>query len=251
MAILHKDIGLWEDRWNEKALRKKCLEIGTREFARGWRQQALSADEMLFNEEWLEASIDPTTSLSFPGEPAPPIPSTYGVYMGVDLAIAGGKDSGDYFVITVIAIDSKKFNRQLIGMCRTRGISFNDQIETIELWSNHFNPSLIFVESNAYQEAIIQELHRRTPLPVRSFKTTSVNKTDIENGLPRMSVEFEQSRWKLPSKGEASYDLTNLLVSEMRSYPIGKHDDCLMSLWFARSAATNIEIRTPKRIKII
>ncbi len=251
-GVLRQTIPLWKSKWPESELRKKCDEIGPREFARGWRQQALVDDELLFQPKFIEQCLDHKRVLMFPGDEVDQIaPKSHGVYMGVDLAIAGSASAGDYFCIVIISVDPKHFDRKILGVYRDRGITFNTQIETIQYWSSFFNPSLIFVESNAYQASITQELNRTTDLPVKAFTTTSLKKSDLDNGLPRLSVELENTRWSIPYAEGATRDMSNLLISELKSYPIGRHDDILMALWFARCAAAHVDTRVRKRIKII
>jgi hypothetical protein len=253
MAELIKEIPFWQ-KWGKEELSRKREEVGSREFARGWMQRALSADETLFRQEHIDQCLNTDRKLIFPGsdnlEDAVPRKTDL-IYMGVDLAIAGKASQGDYFVITVISVDRKKYHRTLIGLYRNRGLTFNEQLKKVELWAGFFKPDTILVETNAYQEAFTQELSRTTDLPVKSFKTTAVNKHDMQDGLPRMSVEFENAKWTIPYAPGMTREVCAVLVAELATYPLSKHDDTLMSLWFARNAATMIETRVEKRIIIV
>ena len=251
MAYLTKTIPLWE-KWNKEALMAKHQEIGDREFSRGWKQQALSSDEVLFRPEFIEQCLDPAMSLFFPGDIREEVaPKSYEIYMGVDLAIAKASSKGDYFVICVIAVDRQRYHRRIVGLYKGRGLTFNEQLLKVALWADFFNPDLIFVESNAYQAAFTQELARKTDLPVKAFTTTAVKKTDLDIGLPRMSVEVENSRWTFPMAPGPTRELTLQLVQELKTYPIGRNDDMLMAMWFARCAAAFVDIKIEKRVRVI
>jgi phage terminase large subunit-like protein len=254
MAIIVRDIPLWE-KWGTEQLERKRDSVGEREFARGWRQRALAEDETLFRKEHIDAALDPERRLYWPGSDKREdvCPKSYSVYFGVDLSIAGKKSAGDYFTIFVIAVDKNRFQRYIVGIYHNRGLTFNEQIRKVEEWNDFFKPKSIFVENNAYQDAFIQELSRRSgdELPVTAFTTNAVNKIDIEEGLPRVSIEFEKERWVIPMAPGPTRQLTDILVGEMSTYPVGKHDDMVMAMWFARQAAVYKEDKVEARIYVV
>lgn len=252
MAILQGTIPLWS-KWNGEALKLKEQEVGTREFARGWRQRALSDDETLFKEEFIRQCISENDVLHFPGpyKIKERFPRSYKVFMGVDLAIAASKSKGDYFTITTIVTDKDYFKKQIVGFYRSRGLSFNAQITKIQDLAEFYQPNRIVVENNAYQDAIVQELHRTTDLPVEAFTTHSVNKYDMEDGLPRLSLDFEKGKWVIPYGDDLTKEQMNIMINELTAYPVGTHDDSIMSLWFAHKAAIMSIQSVEKRIYIV
>lgn len=252
MATLQANIPLWS-KWNKEALTLKEQEVGTREFARGWRQRALSDEEALFKESFIRQCISESDTLHFPGpyKLKDKFPRSYKVFMGVDLAIAASKSKGDYFTITTIVTDKDVYKKQIVGFYRSRGMTFNAQINKIEDLADFYGPHKIFVENNAYQEAIVQELKRTTDLPVEPFTTHAINKFDLEDGLPRLSVDFEKGKWVIPYGDELTKELMNVLINELLAYPIAAHDDSIMSLWFAHKAAVSTINAIEKRIFIV
>jgi len=252
VARLETQIPFW-DKWSADRLRKKEQEVGSREFARGWRQRALSDDEALFKEEHVRRCLDADLSMiQLDGvKISEKLPSHLSCYIGVDLAIASTKSKGDYFVITTLACDRAANIKRLVNIYRNRGLSFHEQINTIIRHANYFNPKLIVVENNAYQEALVQELQRSTDFPVQAFTTHAVNKNDLEGGLPRLSVDFEKGKFQIPMKDAFSREISNVLVNELTSYPIAVHDDCVMSLWFASKAYTLSWQIVEKRIYVV
>lgn len=253
MAILQKTIPLW-DRWSREALINKRDLIGAREFDRGWRQIALSDDEVIFREEHLAKCISKNDILYYPMSGTPRdafCPSGHITYMGVDLAIAAKTSAGDYFVITGISVNPKTGHRTLVSLYRQRGLTFDQQLKKVEMYANFLDPMYIFVENNAYQAAFVQELERTTSLPVQAFTTTALKKADLDYGLPRLALEVEQGKWTFPIGDRPSEDAVNILLQELKSFPIGRHDDCIFSLWFARCAAAHQEKRIEKMLFVI
>ena len=168
MGVLKTEIGLWEGKWSPSALKRRRKEIGEREFSRGWRQRAVSDEEVLFKLEHIEACKSFKHKLFYPGyDDTEEIPKSFGIYMGVDLAITSAKNKGDYFAITVIGVDRKEYTRRILGFYRNRGLTFNEQLLKVEQWGDYFGPHSIFVESNAYQQAFTQELKLEMLLPTR------------------------------------------------------------------------------------
>jgi len=251
MAILQKDIPLW-DFWSEESLRAKRDLIGARDFDRGWRQIALSDSEVVFKEQYIDECCSNKHILYYPGDDKGIFcPKGCFTFMGVDLAIAAKSASGDYFVITGIMVDPKTKHRTLVTLYRNRGLTFNQQLQMVENYADFLDPTYIYVENNAYQQAFVQELTRTTALPVEPFTTTAIKKTDLEFGLPRLAIEIEHLRWTFPVGNKISRETTEILLQELKTYPLGRHDDVLMSCWFARAAASHIESRVEKTIYII
>lgn len=253
MAVLTKTIPLWEV-WPAEALKNKRDLIGARDFDRGWRQVALSEDECVFRATHVDACTSTRDILYFPNSGVPRsevVPQGSYAFMGVDLAIASKSAKGDYFVITGIVLNPKTGHRRLVCLFRARGLTFDEQLKKVELYADFLDPTYIFVENNAYQQAFVQELQRKTALPVEPFTTSLLKKTDLDFGLPRLALEIEQQKWVFPIGDKASIDLTTILLDELKTYPISAHDDCLMSLWFARCAASHIETRVTKSLMVI
>jgi phage terminase large subunit-like protein len=253
MAVLQKQIPLWQ-RWSADALKSKRDIVGSRDFDRGWRQIALSEDELTFRPEHVDRCVSKSNILHFPIAGASKkdfCPPGHYSFMGVDLAIASKSAGGDFFVIVGIIVDAKTGHRTVVSIYRQRGLTFDQQLKVVEMYADFLDPTFVYVENNAYQQAFVQELQRRTALPVEPFTTTAVKKSDLDYGLPRMALEIEQQKWTFPMGNAVSIDLTSILLSELKTFPISRHDDCLMALWFARCAAAHIEKRVEKNIYVL
>lgn len=231
-GVIRRRLPLWEERWDKDTLQKQRADMTGRDFDRGFRQIAISDEDLYFPPAAVASCLDDKFSAVEYLDPDERfIKMTR--YVGVDLAIAAAEKEGAYFVITVIAVDTSA-NRWLLWLERSRGLSFDGQVRAIEDINERFRPVTIQVENNGYQEAICQTA-RQKKLPVASYTTTAMSKRDLEIGLPSLGAEFEQSRWHIPNKDAKSKRIMKPLLDELNVYPLaGFHDDCVMSMFFSR-----------------
>lgn len=166
-----------------------------------------------------------------------PLPERRDLFIsqGVDLAISE-KSRGDWFVIFTIGIDDFG-NRYVLNIFRERRLTFSMQVAAVEKRAISFNSNIVIVESNAYQQALYQELRDKTDVPVVSFTTTGINKKSEETGLPSLALEIENGKWHFPYGDHRTRELIDILFEELTSYPVGKFSDCMMAMWFASLGA--------------
>ena len=164
-------------------------------------------------------------------------------YIGVDLAI-GRRDSSDYTVIFVIAVDPLTGVKIPVEITRRRMTSPETAKALINASRRH-QPHLIYVENNAYQQSLIQWIRESgdAPIPVEGFMTGK-QKFDEFIGLPSMAAEFANHGWEiymhqnpLAEGGESCTCSFCNFIDELVNFPISKHDDTIMAAWFAREAA--------------
>ena len=106
-------------------------------------------------------------------------------YAGVDLASSLGQKAS-WTVMLVAAIDPKSKRRYPVEIIRKRQ-RFPDTIRMIQLQWDKWRPQSIYVESNAFQAAVTQELSRiDRSIPVRAY-TTGREKMSPEIGIPSLS----------------------------------------------------------------
>jgi len=219
---------IWEDKWPEDQLRKRCAEVGTREFDRSFRNIALSAEDTLFKLHFIEGCYRSVEHA----------PKGLRYFAGVDLA--GGKSKKSKFnVIFILGVDRKglKWREKII-----RGRFTSPQVAKL-IVSEHdkYKFDVIMVENNAYQIALLEwltEMNYRD-LPVKGF-TTGKNKLDLQIGLPSLAVEFENKSWAIP-RAKRHAPTCNChdcqWIRELTNYPIGRTTDIIMAQWLAREGA--------------
>lgn len=183
-------------------------------------------------------------------------------FMGVDLALSASA-GGDYFVAVVLAVDPQTGDRWLADLVRGKGMSYQEQINTIVSVSELYECGLVFVEANQYQRVIPDMVIRSSSVPVKAFYTTgrggsksvstqrrgmtktySANKNALDQGIPTLRMLLENIKLKLPWD-HRSRDRVRTLILEMQAFGwaegkmqgVGAHDDCVMALWIADRAA--------------
>lgn len=148
------------------------------------------------------------------------------VYAGIDLAI-GKREGNSRFAYSVIGIDKAGTVFVLDGY-RDR-IPFTEQLNAVKRIHRIWNPSLIVVETNAYQTVFVESLRadpetRRLPLKARN---TSGDKLARIRGMAPL---FEHGAMRLP-RPEGSLWLGQL-EEELLHFPHGT-EDMLDALWLA------------------
>lgn len=222
---------LWEEKWPADRLKARMREIGRRAFDRAFRNKALSEEEQTFKPEIL--SLNFTSSNMHPDKSWP-------CYTGVDLAL-GLKSSKSYTVIFTIARDPEG-KRWVKDIQRGQFSSPDTAKRILRAWKD-FSPVIIRVENNAYQQSILQWLQDLGvgEVPVEGFYTGR-NKMRLDEGVPSLATEFENSRWVIPIKDHPKECTCPMCVwvDELTSYPIGDTDDTVMASWLASSALRSV-----------
>jgi len=242
-AIIDEDrrLTLWPERWPWERLMKRRREIGERAFARNFLLQALSSEEEVFPESYIAACLDYDRVY---GEP---VDESWPRVAGVDLASRQHAEA-DYTVIVTAAVDPAG-RRHLVEIVRER-VDFAATLRLLVQQYRKHRHAIILVENNSYQDAVLQALRdpsvRRAvgaeglTLPLRPF-TTGRQKADETLGLPGLAAKMEQGVWRFPAADwphEAGCNCAFCaLIRELRTYPVGEHDDTVMALWFADHAA--------------
>jgi predicted phage terminase large subunit-like protein len=141
-------------------------------------------------------------------------------YIGVDLAIST-KSEADYTGVAVVSRgdDGTIYVRDIN---RTRA-DFAAVLRFIEAMAAKWNPSMIGIEQVQYQAAVVQELLRRTKLPIRGIRP---DRDKVTRFAP-LEARYEQSQ-VMHCQGLPAY-----FEDELLSFPVGRHDDVVDALAYA------------------
>ena len=141
-------------------------------------------------------------------------------YIGVDLAIST-KTESDYTAAVVVsrAEDGTIYVRDT---CRIRA-DFAGVLRFIESMADKWKPSMIGIEQVQYQAAVVQELLRRTKLPIRGIRP---DRDKVTRFAP-LEARYEQSQ-VMHCQGLPAY-----FEDELLSFPVGRHDDVVDALAYA------------------
>ncbi len=142
----------------------------------------------------------------------PAIDRRWRVAMGVDLAISTREDA-DYTAAAVIARNPE--GEIWVLDARRARAPFHESMQWIERIARRWNPAVVAVEEVQYQAAAVQELLRRTTLPVVGVRP---DKDKLTRFLPLLA-RYEQLRvWHAD-------DLPGDFEDELLAFPMGEHDD--------------------------
>ncbi len=163
------------------------------------------------------------------------------LYTGVDPA-SSLSTRADYFVITTIAIDAEN-NKYIVDIYRNR-ISPAEQPKLIINTYKKFKPRRIKIETVGYQEALrtaVREL----------MKEESLYIPGLESGVKPRNSKSERLLSLVPlfAKGTFYFRPEDIKAQqEFLSYPKGKHDDIMDSIWTALDGAKPCRIKDFKKL---
>lgn len=197
----------WPSFWGPQALKEQEALIRSRAFERGFRQRPQSDEDLIFRNlkegdifqygvNWRHLSdpehekYDETHKHDFYVDPAWPR------YIGCDLSGKGRRGT----VIFTLALSPEGIRHVLdikIGSWGA-GPEFVRQLQKVD--SNILlKPRRIFVENNALQEAVIDNIREMGGIfanKVFPFRT-GTNKMHPDIGLPGIDVQYSERRWKI------------------------------------------------------
>ncbi len=229
--------------WPEKFPKEKLLEIkekiGPTAFARGYQGKPGSPKDKLFDKEAVLAAINPNRKLG-----SKPDPNTY-TFIGVDLAISK-KKTGKRTAIVVIQVDNQG-KRTVLDVVAEKMTSIETAYKIINL-AKRYNPVAIYVENNAYQEALIEWVDVVDTQGVITGLVqgyyTGAQKFDPLRGLPALAGEIQKGLWEFATTDHDYNDTCNcpfcIMITEFLTFPFGKTSDIVMATFFAREAYKNL-----------
>ena len=192
--------------------------------------------ERVFEQEYMAAFIDDAGGVfrrvSDAATAAPQDKALAGheYALGVDWA-----KTTDYTVIAVVDLTE----RALVAMDRFNRIDYALQIKRLHVLYDQFRPRQIIPELNSMGAPLAEQLER-DGLPIFPFTTTAASKAEAIDAL---ALAFEQEQIRIIPDP--------VLISELQAYeakrlpsgllryeaPSGVHDDCVMALALAWTAA--------------
>jgi hypothetical protein len=235
-----KESALFPWRWSLEQLHHKKKEIGSVAFSREILCLPITDDISIFPSYLFPPLYDDKLTLRPTKEEIRQ--RGWDVYFGVDIARSASVGA-DYFVIFAMAKDRHGM-RYLVDIHRSQGLPFRQQLEQISIMADRYNPSLVFIESNAMQQIYTDEMRRMTDIPVKEFVTTAVNKYPLDKGVPGLRIVLENQKLIIPKGDEYSRGVTAIWEAEASQFGyvegklqgIGTHDDTVMAWWFAEEA---------------
>ncbi len=241
-AVRPDGTALWPERYPIEKLEEIRNEIKNLRFSREYLCQAVTDTSSMFPLSMFQGAPVEQFNVRL-GSPLK-VWNELGIrnrFMGVDFAMSRNTGA-DFTVVFVMGVDNFG-NRWVMDILREQGLEFGAQKSLITNAARKYKVDLIFCESNQMQRIFGDELVKESDLPVKPFYT-GANKHSLETGVPALAVLLENRKFRIPRGDEYSVDMTNIWISELRSFTfangrvmsIGAHDDCAMSSWICDQA---------------
>lgn len=212
--LLGRKLGepLWPERYNLKELKRIKDTTGSYWWSSLYQQRPQPPSGGLLKRSWL--------NYYQPHEM--PSMGSLDIYQAWDLAIST-KETADFTVCTTVGVTDE--NKIYVLDWYHERIDFPTQVKMVKKLAEKWNPLQIGIESNAYQQALPQQLKKTSMLPIKEVNRTKDKVTRISAGF----VHFENGNVLLP---ENHPELDNF-INEYVYFPQGRHDDMLDSMELA------------------
>ena len=228
---------LWPERWSLEALQTRRGEMTSIAFTREYLCKPIASDSSLFPPEMTDPCKDTDYSLVF----NPDFGEDLNYYIGWDPAISPDRKA-DYTCMVVIAMDENRHKR-IVWMHHEKGMTFNAQIDKIVELNARYNPVIVELETNNFDQAFHQVLKEISDLPIKPFTMSRMRKEAI---IHTLQLHFEQQHLIIPYKEEgATHRHMNTLLNELSMFTmlpngkmesLGRHDDTVIALALAVQA---------------
>lgn len=230
-------LALWDA---ERPLDYLLLEkrtVGSRLFAREFQNEVQDESSAPFKMAWLERALDRGSRYSLGQIP----PEVNDIVQGWDFSLVtsakGAEERDTDFTVGITWGRDKNGNRYLIDIFRKRGMSPTELQGRVkgEYAKYGHRVRVVAVEKNAFGELHYLGLQRSSDLPLKGHITHARNKADVWEGVPSLSVMFENDKVIFPSKTDRDRERLEPLIHELFALGKEKHDDTVMSLWIAET----------------
>jgi len=226
---------LWEDRFSYRDLVVKKDNTTNLVFSREILCKPISSDASIFPYETLAKCFDSSFKLVNSRINCPI--KFERVVLGCDFAISSTV-AADYAVFLTLGRDAGG-RYYILNITRLKGKSYNEQIAVIKSLHMAFNYDVVMMETNSFQTIYKQDVAASSMnIPVVG-EHTGVNKNDLKEGVPGLSLLFENLKIVIPRGDQFSIDQTDIMIGEACSIAftdsglksVGGHDDIMMALW--------------------
>lgn len=202
-ALDENDLSTFEEAFSTEFLKSRRVSIGTIAFNSQYQCQVSELEGKIFKYDWFKF-INQDLAIK--------TNKIDKVIVGVDLAI-GDKDINSDFAYVVMKVDD--LNNYYVVEEYAGIKTFHEQILMITSLNQRYNPTVVGIEANAYQLALIQEIRRMTDWNVPIVKIYTA-KNKIARAM-QLSGIVESGHF---------FFANNIikLVNEMLASPDGKQD---------------------------
>jgi predicted phage terminase large subunit-like protein len=223
---LNRSLGeaLCPDRYNESALIQIKKTIGTSMFEALYQQNPAPPEGHIFKRDWWKY---------YDVDNPPPF---LGIIQSWDCAYEIGMKNS-FSVGQTWGVTENGF--YLIHQFRDK-LEYPDLIRAVQKLAEKYNPEKIFIEYQAAGRSLVQDLLRKTRLPIRAAKTQRNSK---ETRALMVTALIESGKVYLPER----VPWLEVFLHELTMFPAGKHNDQVDALSQALGLLKNVSFRRRKR----
>ena len=212
--------------------------VGSRLFSREFQNEVQDESSAAFKMAWLERAMERGKRYRLGSIPAEVDDLVQGWDFSLVTDAQGAQERDtDYTVGITWGRNSKTGDRYLIDIFRKRGMSPTELQGRVKGEYAKFRrpPRVVAVEKNAFGELHYLGLQRSSDLPLKGHITHARNKADPWEGVPALSVLFENNKIVLPSATDSDRERLEPLIHELYNLGKERHDDTVMALWIAET----------------
>lgn len=241
--IMHEGVKLLWERKNDVGFTYEMLYLRKRAnsvaFEKSYQNNIISREDQKFKEEWLARALERGANYRLIRELSNDARKELKyVTGGIDLAASEKEQADDN---AMVQLGQRKIDDMIQLLSLDRGkFSPADWRKTIAERSTSLKPDRIIVETNGYQNALKRDMAEYN-LPIVSYATGG-EKFDPYIGVESLAILFENDRIILPYDKTDPYTVTmmDMLIDELRMFPVGHTGDSAMALWFAYTALRDL-----------
>ncbi len=133
---------------------------------------------------------------------------------------------------------------------REKGLEIDEQVALVMDLIVRHNVWLGQIENNGFQQRLLDTLRKRSETCARVFgHNTGANKANVNEGIPRLALNFRAGAWVIPSGDPTSPRLARQLQAELGAFgyrgtrlaSAARHDDMVVAAWLVERAIAWIE----------
>lgn len=222
---------------NTACLTGKLKEVGGLMFDREYQTKPRSSQSSLFPFERMEVCLNRELHLVETYRKPIGVEERYGVASGWDIAWSE-RAGGDYLAKLTARIDRETGKKRLLDIDRWQRLSFEAQIELIQMHNGRYRDDLVVVEEDFAQVVWKQYLSGRTNVPVIGH--SAGGKRNFEFGVPVLLRDIDAQKWEFPYAPDGrNIDMVKAFLGEAEAFGwsddklegVGEHDDLVMAWW--------------------
>ena len=200
---------LWPERFDKAHLEQVKKESSTYSWNALYQQKPSVSDRC----EWSEDYFEGITVKELPKDK-----KIECWVMTIDPSLGKDKKRGDYSAIVLLGITSDS-DVYVVSDLQRRGVG--QMVEDALKLASKYNPAVIQVEGNGFQELVVPELNRLMPTYGNRWNVTSVVNTLNKNFRISSLDSYLRNKELKFVEGPSN----TLLINQLREFPNGVHDD--------------------------